>query len=73
MARRSTPEGPAGSFVYDAVTPPIRVHWSVRRGMIIVTSGFNSKTTQVGGSPPEALARQMAIEVAGAGAQVCDP
>lgn len=65
-------EGPKGDFVYDGVTPPIRVYWSVRGGMITVTSGLNSKMTQLGGSPPAALAHLMAIEVAGHGAQIAD-
>jgi hypothetical protein len=37
--------------------------YEVTRGIITVTYGFNSRTTQVGGTPVEILARQLLSEI----------
>ncbi len=39
-------------------------HFMVEKGMITVTYNGQQKTTQVGGMPPEALARQLLRELA---------
>ncbi|MNG13164.1 hypothetical protein D3C84_968250 [compost metagenome] len=41
------------------------INYSVEKGLITVSTKLLSKTTQVGGSPPEALARIMAGELLG--------
>lgn len=40
-----------------------KVTYSVEQGLITVGTSFHSKTTQVGGSSPEVLARIMAKEL----------
>jgi hypothetical protein len=41
----------------------VRGWWQVHNGMVTVSTGLASKTTQVGGSSPENLARMMLYEL----------
>jgi hypothetical protein len=40
-----------------------RITYAVSKGLITVWSGFDSKSTQLGNSPPEVLARMMGKEL----------
>ena len=42
----------------------VRGRWGVDKGVVWVSTGTDSKSTQIGGSPPEVLAKMLLRELA---------
>ena len=54
----------AESFTYEHAGKTYSGTYEVRSKMVHVTTEFGSKSTQVGGSPPLAIAKMLARELA---------